>query len=258
LKQKAMLTAVLIDDEPDAISVLSQLLKDYSTTPVKIVVTANNLDDGIALIKSSKPDIVFLDINMPGKSGMDIYKYFENPTFKVIFVTAYNQYAIEALKKSATDYLLKPVQFMELREALAKVSREIEQEQQFNELQDKVNILFAAEMEGKNVVFDVEGGFILENTKNIEYCFADQSYSVIVTFSGKKITISKSLKELQKQLPNNQFYRTHKSYLINIHYIRKFVRSNESYVLLTSGMKIPVSVRTSASITKDIKQMLTN
>jgi len=170
-----MLTSVLIDDEPDAISVLSQLLKEYSTTPIKICGTANNLDDGISIFKSSKPDIVFLDIDMPGKSGMDIYKYFENPKFKVIFVTAYNQYAIEALKKSVTDYLLKPVQFMELREALAKVSSEIKQEQQFNELEDKANALCTADMDGKNIVFDIEGGFILENTKNIEYCFADQS-----------------------------------------------------------------------------------
>lgn len=253
-----MLNAVIIDDEKDAINVLTQLLKNFTNTPVKIVGTANNLDDGIEIIKLKKPDVVFLDVQMPRKSGLDIYTYFKSPNFKVIFVTAYNQYAIEALKKSASDYLLKPVNFMELREALNKVTTEIEKEQQHLEIEDKANLLGTAEMEGKNVILDTEGGFILENTKNIEYCYADQSYSVIVTYLGKKITTTKSLKELHELLPNNQFYRSHKSYLINIFYIRKFVRAQESYVLLKSGMKVPVSVRNSTAITNDIKQMLSN
>lgn len=253
-----MLTAVIIDDEKDAIAVLSQLLKDFTNTPVKVVGTANNLDEGIKVINSTKPDIVFLDIDMPEKNGMDIYKSIENPPFKIIFVTAYNQFAIEALKKSATDYLLKPVNFIELRESLIKVTKQIEFEQQQRELEDKINLLCTAEMEGKTLVLDVEAGFVMENTKNIEYCYADQSYSVIVTYLGKEIVVTKPLKELQELLPNAHFYRTHKSYLVNIYYIRKFVRANESYVLLKSGVKIPVSVRTSSVISKDIKQMLSN
>jgi len=253
-----MLNAIIIDDEKDAIVVLTQLLKDFTNTPIKIVGTANNLDDGIEIIKASKSDVVFLDIDMPRKSGMDIYKYFKTPSFKIIFVTAYNQHAIEALKKSASDYLLKPVNFMELREAINKVAEEIEQEQQQQEIEDKATLLCTAEMEGKNIVLDVEGGFILENTKNIEYCYADQSYSVIVTYLGKEIIVTKPLKDLHELLPNNQFYRTHKSYLINIYYIRKFIHSKESHVLLKSGTKVPVSVRNSTAITNDIKQMLAN
>lgn len=176
-----MLTAVLIDDEIDAINVLSQLLKDFTTVPVKIVGTASNLDEGIKIIKANRPDIVFLDIDMPEKSGLDIYKHFEEPQFKIIFVTAYSEYAISALKKSATDYLLKPVNFIELREALIKVSSEIESELKQHELEDRINHIFTADMVGQNVVLEVESGFLMENTKNIEYCYADQSYSVIVT-----------------------------------------------------------------------------
>ncbi len=253
-----MLTTIIIDDEQDAIDVLSQLLNEFTNTPLKIAGTANNLDDGIRIIKATKPDVVFLDIDMPKKSGMDIYKYFKNPAFKIIFVTAYNQYAIEALKKSASDYLLKPVNFMELREAINRVAKEIDQEQKQQEIEDKANLICTADMEGKSVVLDVEGGFILENTKNIEYCYADQSYSVIVTYLGREIIVTKPLKDLQELLPTNQFYRAHKSYLVNIYYIRKFVRSTESYVLLKSGTRVPVSVRNSTAITNDIKQMLSN
>ncbi len=253
-----MLTAVIIDDEQNAITVLAQLLNDFTSTPVKVVGTANNLLNGIEVIKGTKPDIVFMDIDMPGQNGLEVYKYFKDPAFKVIFVTAYSQYAIEAIKKSATDYLLKPVNFLELREALTKVSKEIGETQQRNELEDKLNQLCTAEMEGKNIVLDIDGGFIMENTKNIEYCYADESYSGIVTYLGKEIIISKSLKELQAMLPVNHFYRTHRSFLVNIFYVRKFVHAKESYVLMRSGKKIPVSVRTSSVIANDIKQMLSN
>ena len=251
-----MLTAVLIDDEDDALSVLSRLLKDFVIIPVKVTGTAKNLDDGIKIINSTKPDIVFLDIDMPNKSGMEIYKYFEKPDFKIIFVTAYNKYAIEAVKNSAIDYLLKPINFLELRESIRKVTVDMEQDQHLKELEDKVNLICTAEMEGQNLMFEVTSGFEIENTKNIEYCYAERAYSVMVTYTGKRIILSKSLKELQEQLPEYQFLRAHKSYLVNIFYIRKFVRANESYVLLKSGTRIPISVRKGSIIIQKMKQML--
>ena len=128
-----MISAVLIDDEFYAIDVLTQLLKNFTNTPVKVLGTANNLEEGIKIINSTKPDIVFLDIDMPNGSGMDIFKFFKKPEFKIIFVTAYNQYAIEALKNSATDYLLKPIDFNELSIALSKVALILEQEQKQRE-----------------------------------------------------------------------------------------------------------------------------
>ena len=200
-----MLTAVLIDDEDNALNVLSQLLKDFVNIPVKVLGKAKNLKDGIKLINSTKPEVVFLDIGLPEISGIEIYKYFEKPEFKIIFVTAYNQYAITALKNSASDYILKPINFLELQESIRKVTLEIEMDQRIKELEDKVNLICTAEMEGQSLMFEVNSGFIIENTKNIEYCYAEQAYSVIVTYTGKKIILSKSLKELQEILPGNQF-----------------------------------------------------
>ena len=97
---------------------------------------------------------------------------------------------------------------------------------------------------------------MMENSKNIEYCVADQSYSTIYTYAKREFIVSKSLRELEEYLPVNHFYRTHKSFLVNIFYIRKFVKASESYVLLKSGMKVPVSVRKSAVILRDVKKML--
>jgi two-component system LytT family response regulator len=194
---------------------------------------------------------------MPDRNGLELYNHFPNPHFKVVIITAYSQYAIEAIKKSATDYLLKPVSFMELQESLYKISRILESEKQQEEIEDRLSFCNAPEIQGVKIVFDVESGFILLDTRGIEYCFADQSYSIIVTNTGKNITISKPLKELQEMLPAQHFYRTHKSYLVNIFYVRKFVRASESFVQLKCGIKIPVSVRNTAKIKNDIKQMLT-
>jgi len=251
-----MYSAVIIDDEEDAINVLVQLLNNFTSQKVKIAGTASNLDEGIQIIKNTNPDFVFLDIDMPGKNGMEIYRYFSEPDFKVIFVTAYQQYAIGAINHSASGYLLKPVSFVDLQELLQRLTKELIQEQQQQELVDKLNILCAADIVGKNIILDVENGFIMENSRNIEYCYASQSYSVVVLHTKKEIVVTKPLKSLQELLPENQFYRTHKSYLVNVFYIRKFFRGNESYVILKSGVRIPVSVRTSVIISNDIKKML--
>ena len=254
--KNVMYRAVVIDDERDAINVIVNLIGSFTSLNVKILGTAMNLEEGIEQIKRIKPDIVFLDVDMPGKNGLAIYDYFKTPDFKIIFVTAYEQYALDALKKSASDYLLKPINIIELKESLLKVIKSIEEERHQEELKDRINYLSSSGIDGKNIILEIEGGFIMENTSDIEYCYADQSYSVIVTYANKEIIVSKSLKQLQEMLPANQFYRTHKSYLVNVYYIRKFLRASESFILLKSGIKIPVSVRTSAVISKEIKQML--
>ena len=252
-----MITAIIIDDEKVAIELLADFL-DYRKDLVRLVGTANSLDEGVKLIHSKSPDLVLLDINMPHKSGLEIYNYFDAPTFKIIFITAFDKYAIMALRKSAVDYLLKPINFIELRESLTKVASIIKQENKIKEIETRFNKIFTSDINGKNILLDFETGFIIENTKYIEYCFADQAYSVIVTYHGKKINISRPLKHLQAILPENQFYRTHKSYLVNIHHIENFSKNNGNFVQLKSGIKIPVSTRNISEIAKKVKQMLEN
>ena len=151
---------------------------------------------------------------------------------------------------------MKPINFIELQESLKKISKELEDEQRIRELEERASTISTSNIPGLNILFDVSTGIIVENTRNIEYCYADRAYSVIVTFSGNKILLSKPLKELQEQLPSNQFLRTHKSYLVNAYYIKKFIRSNQSYVMLRSGTRVPVSVRNSATLEEQLKQML--
>lgn len=251
-----MLNAVIIDDEESAIYVLVELLTSFSSIKVKIAGTASNLKDGVELIKKTQPDIVFLDINMPGKSGLEIYNEFKSPEFKIIFCSAYDQYAFEALKKYAFGYLLKPIDIIELQSILRKVTDELHEEQKLLQIEDKLNLLNSPVTSGVNILLDVENGFIIGNSRNIEYCYAKNSFSIVVMQSQKEYIVTKSLKELEDLLPKNQFYKTHKSYLVNIYYIRKFVRAKENYVLMESGDKIPVSIRVTSVISKDIKERI--
>jgi two-component system, LytTR family, response regulator len=253
-----MLSVVVIDDELLALNLLTYLLDNFTSVQLKVVGKAMNLKDGIELIKHTNPDIVFLDIEMPDGNGMEIFDHQFSQKTKIVLVTGHENYAVEAINKSVAGYLLKPVNIVDLQEVIKRIDKMIRLEQQHLELEDRINILGTSEVPGKNLIFDVESGFIVENTKNIEYCTADQSYATIVTHAKREFIVSKSLKELEAYLPQNQFYRTHKSYLVNIYYIRKFVRSGESYVLLKSGMKIPVSVRKTSLIFNEIKEMLSN
>jgi two-component system LytT family response regulator len=253
-----MLTVAVIDDELCSLNLLTHLLNNFTSVQLKVVGKASNLSEGIELIKNTCPDLVFLDIEMPDGSGMDIFNHQFSENVKIVLVTGHDQYAIDAINKSVAGYLLKPVNFPDLQNVIRKVEKLIRLEQQRLELEDRINALSTVEIPGKNLIFDIESGFMMENSRNIEYCTADQSYATIFTNSKREFVVSKSLKGLESYLPKSQFYRTHKSYLVNIYYIRKFVRSGESYVLLKSGAKIPVSVRKTSVIFNEIKEMLTN
>jgi len=251
-----MYNVVVIDDDETSRKLLVNLLGNFTTINIRVLGTAENLDEGVKLIKLHKPDIVFLDVEMPGKKGFAIYDYFSRPDFKIIFVTGDKNYAVDAIRFSASDFLVKAVNMVDLRESLQKVIHQIEWEHQQAELIDRINYISSPGMAGKNILIEVMDGFVMENTSNIEYCVAAQAYSEIYTIGKKKITVSKSLAELQRILPEDQFYKTHKSYLVNINYIRKYVRAKESHVLMKSGTKIPVSVRVGTIISKDLKQKL--
>jgi two-component system, LytTR family, response regulator len=250
-----ILSAVIIDDEVAAIGVLTELLKPF--TSIKIVATASNIEDGVEFIKRTQPDIVFLNINLPGRKMMEINNEFKSPHFKIMFCFDYHQYEINALDKSKAGFLLKPIEIIDLEELLQKVTMDIVNEQKQRQIHETVNIMSTPEIVGENIILDVDHGFIVENSHNIVYCYAKNSYSVIVLNTDKEWLVPKSLKELQDILPKNQFYRTHKSYLVNIYYIQKFVRGKENYVCLEGDVKIPVSVRVTSVISKDIRKKLT-
>jgi two-component system LytT family response regulator len=248
-----MLKAVIIDDKESAIKLLAGLLTKHSFIKIKIAGTALNLKDGVDIIRKTQPDIVFLEINLPGRSGLEIYKLFKSPTFKIIFCTANHQYAIDIIRISASGYLQKPINNIELQNILHKIDDELLKEQKQLQMEDMISLQSCPISTGVNILLEVDNGFIIVNTRNIEYCYGKDSCSVVVMNSQKEFLINKSLKELQAVLTEKQFYKPNKTHLANIHYTQKFVRSKKNYVVMDSGIIIPVSVRLTSVISKNIK-----
>ena len=252
-----MLRAVVIDDKEPAIKLLVGLLTKHSFIKIKIAGTALNLKDGVEIIRKTQPDLVFLEINLPGRNGLEIYNVFKSPTFKIIFCTANHQYAIDVLRKSASGYLQKPINNVDLQKILQKISDELLKEQKQLQLEDMISLQSCPISVGTNILLEVDNGFIIVNTRNIEYCYAKDLGSVVVMNSQKEFSITKSLKDLQALLTEKQFYKPNKTFLANIYYIQKFVRSRENYVVMESGYVIPVSVRLTSVIATDIKRKIT-
>lgn len=232
-----MLNVVIIDDKETAIYFLASLIN----SKIEILGTTSNLNDGIEIIDKTQPDFVFLDVNPAKGKRLDIYNEFEPLQFKIIICNAYQKCVSDILRIFPKIYLLKSAYFMELTKILRKVLEEHLLDQKQLQIENKMNILNTLEEFWGNIILNVANGFIIGNTRNIEYCYTKNAFSVIVTTSQIEFFVTKSLNELQDILPKNQFYRIHKSYLVNINYIQKFVCANEKYVIMERGIKIPVS-----------------
>jgi two-component system, LytTR family, response regulator len=231
--------AVIIEDEPQAREMLNTLLVDYCQD-VHIIGEASNVKDGVACIKKLMPDLVFLDIEMPNEKGLELFKYFKNIDFEVIFTTAYDQYAVNALRLSALDYLLKPIDLNELRNALENF-REKKRQAYINQ---SLRYQFAAEQQNepsKRIILPSAEGYLFIEIKDIMYCQAEKSYTLFVVAGGQKHWVSKSIKEYADLLENFGFLRVHRSSIVNPKYVTKLIKARPSSVVMKDGEKIAVS-----------------
>ncbi|GAA4244150.1 LytTR family DNA-binding domain-containing protein [Winogradskyella damuponensis] len=232
--------AIIIDDEKRARHLLANLLTEHCTN-ITSINEAQDLATGVDLIKKTKPDVVFLDIEMPNQSGLDILEYFPNQVdFKLIFVTAYNQYAIEAFKLSAVDYLLKPVDTTELKDAVTKAEEAIKA----NNLNDQLNRLRDSlkQLSMDKIALEIPKGIMFASHNDIVYFEADGMYTNVQLMDGKQKTICKPLKHFVEQLERNtMFFKCHRSYLINLKYVDELVKDDGDYLLMNNQKRIPIS-----------------
>tara|TARA_R100001369_G_scaffold36196_1_gene61538 strand:+ start:35760 stop:36512 length:753 start_codon:yes stop_codon:yes gene_type:complete len=237
-----MIKAVIIDDEINAQSLLEKTLNRYFPNKFNIVEKCNSVDSGVLAIKKYEPDLVFLDIQMPEKNGFELFKYFECIKFEVIFTTAYNQFAIKAIKRSALDYLLKPINHLDLSEAIKR----FENRNKGNFAHKKLSLLLenlnVNDQNVSKIAFPTLEGFELIHSNQILYCKAESNYCCIKKIDGITKTITKTLKYVEEILPATSFIRIHKTYVINLNYIVRYNKINKE-VELTNGEKLPVSFR---------------
>jgi two-component system LytT family response regulator len=235
-----MLNAIIVDDEISGAIGLERLLNKYCTD-VKVLASANSIDEAEQKISALNPDVVFLDIEMPFGSGFDLLNRIKNIRFEVVFTTAYSQYAIKAFRHNAIDYLLKPIDPDELKDAVKKC-----EERKGRETMDlkKIENLFSSLSQTNKVqklpVHTPEGIVYLEPEK-VLYLEADGNYTQIHLSGGQKYTSSRTLKEYEEMLPSREFFRIHKTSLVNLGHVKQYNKGEGGEVLMSDGSALEVS-----------------
>jgi two-component system, LytTR family, response regulator len=236
-----MINAIIIDDEKNNIENLQGLLKKYCPQ-VRIVDIALQADDGIALIKNLQPQLIFLDIQMPGKSGFDMLMELKEYRFEIILVTAYDQYGIKAVKFSAVDYLLKPVDIEELKNAVQKAERRIREKVQNFELENLLQVIKNREQKSTHKLALPtlkETRFV--SPDDIIRCESSNAYTSFYISTGEKIVVSKPIFEYEELLSDFEFIRCHQSHLVNKKYIKSWIKGDGSYLIMLNENEVPVS-----------------
>ena len=235
-----MIRAVLIDDETFNLENLRILLHRHCPQ-VNILATAQNVSDAVDIIEKHLPDLVFLDIQMGDKSGFDVLKLLPMRNFELIFVTAYDQYGIQAVKFAALDYLLKPIDIEELMDAVNKAEHRLARQTQTSQLDFLLQQIKKSETNVSKIALQMQGEIRYVALSDIVRCEADNTYTHFFLSNNEKILVSKSLKEYADLLRPNGFLRTHQSHLVNPKYVKSWLKEDGGVLLLTSGEKIPIS-----------------
>ena len=249
------ISSIIIDDEPNNIQNLTTILQTYCHD-IHIVAIAYNADDGIAAIKQHDPELVFLDIQMPVRSGFDVLTDFPNAGFEVIFITAYDQYGIRAIKFSALDYLLKPVDITELKLAVEKARQKIAVKNRDQKLENLIEYIKRGKNDVPKIALPTMSEIRYMKIDEIVRCEASDNYTTYYITTGERILVCKTLKEFVELLQPHDFIRTHQSHLANIHFVKSYLREDGGALLMKDLVKIPISRHNRDSVKDAFKRML--
>lgn len=233
-----MLEAVLVDDEIKALQSLSWELTNFSDE-IKVVASFTDPIEALQYLERNPPDCLFLDIEMPTIDGFQFIQKIKTKEFPVVITTAYNQYAIKALKNEAIDYLLKPIDTDDLNATIAKIKK-FNSKNYTAEKLEKILLKFNSDSLQKKITINTDGKLLFLQSEEILFAESDGNYSTLFLSDGQKILLTKKLKEVNQLLPKDTFFRIHNSYIINLNKIKEFLKT-DGYVILQSNHKIPVS-----------------
>lgn len=237
-----MHTAIIVDDEPAQQEILSNILqKNFRNYELKAI--CSDVNSGIEKINLLKPELVFLDVVMPPKTGFDLLNYYKPIPFEVIFTTSYEQYAINAFKVSAVDYLLKPFGVDQLREALQKFEQRVNEKNSLLHIETLLHNINSNTSSNSRIALPTLTGYVFEEIQNIIRCEADNVYSTFHLADKRQITISKTLKDCEDLLQQYNFIRIHQSHLINMRFVKEYTKGDGGFVKMTDGSVIDVSRR---------------
>jgi len=245
------LTAVLIDDESSSRNSLRQKLVTHCPD-ITIVAECESGEDGIKAIQSHDPDIVFLDVEMPRMNGFVMLQQLEQRSFELIFTTAYDHYAISAIRFSALDYLVKPIEIKTLKEAVERAKEKIQTDLPNQRIETLLhNLIDEKNLHNRIAIPSLEGLQFIDIT-DIIYLEAESNYSFIYLQNATRITVSKTLKDFEELLPSHTFIRIHHSYIINKNHVRKYLKGEGGQVLMSNGKLLDVARRKKEDFMKAI------
>ena len=245
-----MTNCIIIDDERRSREALKKIIDRFLSDKITIVGTAESVQEGVYLIKEKEPELVFLHVEMPNESGFELFDYFHDIYFEIVFTTAYRQYAIDAFKYSAVDYLLKPINYLDLEETIDRIETKRQKESKGIRVKTLMNNLKSTSESFNKIALPTLEGYQLEKVADIMYCEADENYSKIHTIHKNTILVTRTLKAMEELLQGDVFFRIHKSYLVNLNYIKSYSKIDGYRVTLENGVVLDVATRRNDSFVK--------
>ncbi len=237
-----ILKVIIIDDEQDSVDALELILS--VNEHVEIVGKTTDPAEGINLIREQKPDVLFLDIEMPQMSGFQLLEALRNIDFEVIFATAYEHYALRAIKSNAVDYIVKPISISEVNAAIEKVLQRMPQQKSFSEKYEKLLQSINAERKNK-IKIPTINGFEFVGIEEILRVEAEGPYTYIYLCSNGRLMVSRTIKEVEKMLDGHDFFRSHRSHLISIKHVKRF-DSDSNQIVMADESRVPLARRRKA------------
>lgn len=239
MKDQNSIDVVLIDDERNSLEMLEWLLKTYCPE-ANILAMCESAEQGMTAISAYKPDLVFLDIEMPRMNGFDMLEKIGDLKFEVVFTTAYDQFAVRAFRYSALNYLLKPVDPEELQTTFQRMK-----EKKAVPSREQIELLFQSlavrNTPVERIALSTHDGLVFVQTRDIAYCRAESNYTHVILADGQDILVARTLKDLDDTLAGKDFFRVHNSYLVNINHIIRFVRGDGGYIVMPDKAEITIS-----------------
>ncbi|MBI1781281.1 MAG: response regulator transcription factor [Sphingobacteriales bacterium] len=237
-----MIKAIIVDDEPRNIRILKNLLEEFCPDVI-VGGEAESAETAINVIRSSHPDIVFLDIEMPFGNAFDLLDKLIPVNFQVIFVTAFDNYALKAFRYYALDYLLKPVDIEELKAAVKKAVERVKEKNMSQTLDVFIQTMKPSKNTLQKIGLPTNDGLVFTNIEDIVRCEASGSYTIIYLHDKQKFIVSKSLKEYEDLLPEDNFCRIHHSHIVNLAYVKKYFKGRGGYIEMNDNTTIEVATR---------------
>ncbi len=245
-----MIRAIIIDDEHESRNTVVNILNGFCKN-VNVVAQAENVKEGLEKVEREKPDVVFLDIQMPDGTGFDLLEQLPEISFQVIFVTAFDQYALKAIKFSALDYILKPVNPQHLIDAVEKLKKP---ESDFGLISKQISTLLRNKNGFERITLPTFEGLRFIILKDIIRCEADSNYTNFYLNSGENILVTKTLKEYDETLSGLDFIRVHQSHLVNSKYIERYIKGDGGTIIMTDGSQVEVSRRKKEAFLKKMTE----